>query len=80
MTVDRTKLKRLPVPAFCNNPSCRTIWLAQSPFALPEGGTVFIAACQVGPCPVCKGFGRIPDGKYVRPLKRLFAPAQAIII
>ena len=47
------------VPAFCD--TCGTVF--PSGFNV-ENSTVTFASCTAGPCPVCGGMGRIPDGVF----------------
>jgi hypothetical protein len=49
------------LPAICD--TCLTVWDPHA-FNIANSANVHIEDVVVGPCPVCGGIGRIPDGIY----------------
>lgn len=50
------------LPAVCTQ--CGTAFEVPLPFGLDEGGSILATGNWAGPCPVCGGVGRIPNGLY----------------
>ena len=50
--------------AYCENPKCGAIFQAPGLSGGEGSATVHIKNSRVGPCPLCDGIGRIPDGVY----------------
>jgi hypothetical protein len=48
--------------AFCKTQSCGTVFIVNN--LIGGTGTVNLKIENVGPCPVCNGYGKIPDGEY----------------
>ena len=69
-----------PIPAICENQSCGTVWLATSLIGGPPGASVQMSNMGTGPCPRCKGPGRIPAGVYTSTGGTLFDQSDLRIV
>lgn len=64
------------IPAICINPQCKAIF--SSGIAIENSSNITFSGCLAGPCPKCKGTGKIPDGKYDAIGSTLFASLKNI--
>lgn len=50
--------------AFCENPRCGAVFEVSNLIGGEGNATIHMTGSKVGPCPVCKSYGYIPDGVY----------------
>jgi len=68
-------LPNIPILAICKTPSCNTVWFM--PTDMVRGDGIFNSKGNtLGPCPVCKGRGSIPDDRYRATAMEIYSRAD----
>jgi hypothetical protein len=63
------------IPAVCENPNCRTVFLTENWIEVSPGSSAFLSDSHFGPCPKCGEWGLVPSGTYTQVgLSTLFEP------